>query len=59
MPEPTQDEVNNYLDALRKSGVVNMFAARPYVAERFGVDTKTAGKMLATWMDTFAERHPS
>lgn len=47
-----------YLDDLRNSGIVNMYGARPYLAEAFALDTPTAGAVLAHWMDSFAERHP-
>lgn len=43
----------NYLDALRKSGVTNMFGAAPYLMARFGMDKATARKVLAAWMDSF------
>jgi hypothetical protein len=47
-----------YLDELRDSGIVNMFGARPYLAEAFGIPTRSAGAVLAHWMETFAARHP-
>lgn len=53
---PTQDEVNEYLDDLRKSGITNMFGAGPYVEDAFDLDKATARKMLGEWMRTFEER---
>jgi hypothetical protein len=53
-----QNEVNDYLDALRESGATNMFGAAPYIVEEFGVTRQEAKDLLLNWMQTFAERHP-
>lgn len=53
-----QEKINDYLDALRETGTVNMFGASPYIAEVFGVNQKEARDYLKTWMDTFDDRHP-
>ena len=47
-----------FLDELRESGVTNMFGARPYVVDEFGMEPDYAGKLIAEWMKTFGERHP-
>jgi hypothetical protein len=47
-----------YLDALRESGITNMFGATPYLISRFHLTNKRARQVLAYWMETFAERHP-
>ncbi|HET6203386.1 MAG TPA: hypothetical protein VFI25_11355 [Planctomycetota bacterium] len=47
-----------FLDALRESGVVNMFGAGPFIEREFGVSREKARGVLAEWMRTFAERHP-
>jgi len=52
-----EQQVFEYLDDLRESGVTNMFGAGPYVEAVFGLPTKEARKLLGRWMDTFAERH--
>jgi hypothetical protein len=52
-----QEKINDYLDALRETGTVNMFGASPYIAEVFGVTQKEARDYLKRWMDTFAERN--
>jgi hypothetical protein len=44
-----------YLDALRESGVTNMFGARSYVEEEFGLSKAAAGKVLSAWMRTFGK----
>ena len=53
-----QEQVNDYLDALRESGATNMFGAVPYVIEEFGVSKYDARDLVKNWMQTFAERHP-
>jgi len=53
-----EDEVFEYLDDLRESGVTNMFGAGSYVQGEFNVSEKEARTLLAKWMKTFSERHP-
>ena len=48
-----------YLDGLGESGVTNMFGARPYVAEAFGLNRADSAAVLSYWMATFSERHPT
>ena len=50
------DEQLEYLDALRESGVTNMFGAAPYVEREFGLSRTDARAVLTFWMRTFAER---
>lgn len=52
-----QEEVNDYLDALRDSGAINMFGAVPYVIDEFNVSKYEARDLVKNWMQTFAERH--
>ena len=47
-----------YLDELRESGETNMFGGGAYLQRRFGIGKDEATKVLAKWMQTFAERHP-
>lgn len=55
----TEDEdVFTYLDALRESGITNMWGAAPYIEAQFGVSRKEAIKLLGEWMETFDKRHP-
>lgn len=55
-------EFYQYLDGLRRSGVTNMFGARPYLMDEFDMDPqdreakKEAGAILNDWMATFADR---
>lgn len=41
---------NNYLCALRDSGVINMFGAAPYLQREFGLDKREAQDLLLEWM---------
>lgn len=44
-----------FLDGLRESGVTNMFGARPYLQEEYGISKKAAGTILAAWMQDFSK----
>jgi hypothetical protein len=52
-----ENEVFEFLDDLRDSGVTNMFGARPYIMEEFNIDLVDAGKLLSFWMNIHGERH--
>ena len=52
-----EQEVFEYLDELRESGVTNMFGAASYIQDEFGTDRKQSRKYLLKWMSTFEERH--
>jgi len=53
-----EENVFTYLDALRESGITNMFGASPYIEDKFGVSDKEARKLLLKWIKTFDQRHP-
>jgi len=55
-PDIVDDEHLEYLDSLRESGVTNMYGARPYLMDAFGIESKPAGEILAYWMKSFSER---
>lgn len=49
-----------YLDALRESGVTNMFGSVPYLMEEFEwLATDEAKEIVISWMCTFKQRHPN
>ena len=48
-------EQKEYLDQLRESGETNMFGARPYLMQEFGLEKREAGEVLAKWMHSFKE----
>jgi hypothetical protein len=65
-PETATDDVLEYLDELRESGVTNMYGAGSYLRDEFNMDTKKntfaqvfpmSHEVLGYWMKTFAERH--
>lgn len=56
-PNFVLDEHLEYLDALRESGVTNMFGATSYLINEFGLDRAHAISLLSYWMQTFSERH--
>jgi hypothetical protein len=56
-PDFCDDEHLEYLDALRESGVTNMFGAGPYLEDEFCMEPEAARAILAYWMRTFTERH--
>jgi len=51
--ELVMKEYFDYLEALRKSGVTNMFGAAPYLEREFGMDEDEAVKILKQWMVSF------
>ena len=42
-----------YLERLRRSGVVNMYGAAPYVENEFDVSSKEAVKIVSDWMRNY------
>lgn len=56
MNEVNREEVYNFLDNLRDSGITNMFGAVPFISEMFEVSSETAKQLLKSWMETYSER---
>ena len=53
-------EFFSFLDALRESGVTNMYGSSPYVMEEFNVKRDDAASIVLTWMKTFSrEKTPA
>jgi hypothetical protein len=50
-----EDEVLQYLDNLRDSGVTNMFGAGPYLMQQFDCTRKTSHEWLSYWMHSFGK----
>ena len=46
-------EMFTFLDALRESGVTNMFAAPSYLMPSFDLDQDSAVNVTSIWMKTF------
>ena len=55
--ETTRIERNvwEYLNDLRYEGLTNMYGARPYIVEEFGLNKIEAGRILTLWMKNFNE----
>jgi TPR repeat protein len=49
-PACVKQEHLDYLDELRESGEVNMFAARPYVRDRFNLNDEDSATALGWYM---------
>jgi len=60
MNEATNEQQKQFkfLEALRESGVTNMFGASPYLAKRFNLDKKESSNVLGLWMDNYEELFP-
>ena len=43
-----------YLDALRETGITNMYGASPYLSDAFDINAKEASAALRMWMDTLS-----
>lgn len=45
-----KNEMFEYLDTLRETGVTNMFGAGPYLEQAFDIDRREAKNVLFEWM---------
>jgi len=52
-----KEQIFEFLDNLRESGITNMFGAGPYLEAEFDLDEREARALLVEWMKTFSERH--
>ena len=50
------NKYHDYLNALRDSGVTNMFGAGPYLQRDFGISRQKAMDILLEWMKSYNER---
>lgn len=50
-----REEYYGYLDRLRNSGRINMFAAVPYLMKEYDISKKQASEMLQDWMTHFGK----
>ena len=48
------NEYYGYLDALRDSGVVNMFGAGAYLQDQFGLSRSEARTIVIAWMNQYS-----
>ena len=55
-PEFVQNRHLSYLNAVRQSGLINMFGAAPYLVDEFPeLDKRQARGVLQYWMQTFGK----
>lgn len=52
------EDMFDFLDDLRDSGEINMWAAAPYIQEAYNLDSDDARDVLVKWMHTYGDRHP-
>ena len=52
-PDGYDEEHETFLDALRESGITNMFGAAPYLQEQFELTKQEARAYLMYWMENF------
>lgn len=52
-----KNKVFKYLDALRDSGVTNMFGSPAYVRKVFAVSNAESIKLVAEWMENYDKRY--
>lgn len=57
VPNNKDDIYFEYLDDLRDSGAINMYAAVPYIVEKFGLSMSEATDVLVRWMESYSDRH--
>ena len=50
-----QQNINQYLTALRDSGKINMMGATPYLQRDFGLTRYQARDALLRWINTFKQ----
>ena len=48
-----EQEVLEYLNMLRITGVTNMFGATPYIEGEYDLDKKESRRLLSLWMKNF------
>lgn len=46
-------QYHNFLENLRRSGVVNMYGAGIYLEKAFGLSKAKAREVLVEWMETY------
>jgi len=54
-PDICTNEMLEYLDKLRKSGITNMILAGTYIKDDFELTRKEANTILTYWMKTFGK----
>jgi hypothetical protein len=52
---PTQEEVNDFLDATCQSGMVDIYDSAPLVQAIFGITKYDANRYLMNWIEMMEE----
>lgn len=55
-PEENMKAYFEYLEALRTTGVTNMFGAAPYLMEMFDLSQKESKRVLMEWMKSYGKK---
>ena len=50
MIDMTKNEIFIFLEKIRKSGLINMLGATPYIQKEFGLSKERAHKILHLWI---------
>lgn len=53
-PNKWTEEMREYLNDLRSSGLVNMFGSAEYLMEEFNLNRDSARQCVLYWMTTFS-----
>ena len=48
-----KNEVFEYLEQLRESGITNMFGSVSFVMNEFGMEERQSVKLVSEWMKTY------
>ena len=50
-----KEEMFDYLETLRQSGIINMFGAAPYLQEAFDIKRAESREILKEWMENYGK----
>ena len=53
-PHPDQEALSSFLNSLRESGAINMFASPGYLQDAFGISKSEARQAFKYWADNFS-----
>ena len=53
-----EEEMFRFLDELRETGAINMFAASQALCEMYHLSSSEARKVWSKWAKIFSQRHP-
>lgn len=54
-----QEVYFTFLDSIRETGKINMFAATPYLQEVYGLGRNEAKEVVLAWMESFSSQKRS